>query len=45
MFLRNNEQLTFRNGKSEYDVAKKNWGYYATPSINNRLKKFKFRTF
>lgn len=45
IFLRNNEQLTFRNGKSEYDVAKKNWGYYATPSINNRLKKFKFRTF
>lgn len=45
MLLKNNEQLTFKNGKSEYDVCKKNWGYYATPSINNRLKKFKFRTF
>jgi hypothetical protein len=30
---------------SEYDVAKKDWGYYATPSINGRLKKFGFRTF
>jgi len=22
----------------EYDVVKKNWGYYVTPSINKRLK-------
>ncbi len=43
--LKNNEQVTFKHLKSEYDVAKKDWGYYATPSINGRLKKFNFRTF
>lgn len=43
--LKKNEQVTFKHLKSEYDVAKKDWGYYATPSINGRLKKFGFRTF
>jgi hypothetical protein len=28
----------------EYDVAKKDWGFYATPSMNGRLKKFGFKT-
>tara|TARA_B100000767_G_scaffold269330_1_gene290999 strand:- start:1589 stop:1942 length:354 start_codon:yes stop_codon:yes gene_type:complete len=43
--LKKNEQVTFKYLNSEYDVAKKDWGYYATPSINGRLKKFGFRTF
>jgi hypothetical protein len=35
------EQVTFvtESGK-EYDVVRKSWGYFATPSVNNRLKKF-----
>ena len=43
--LRNNHQVTFKYKNSEYDVCKKNWGYYATPSINGRLKDFGFRTY
>lgn len=43
--LQKNEQVTFKFLNSEYDVAKKDWGYYATPSINDRLKRFGFRTF
>lgn len=42
IILNDNEQVTFseRNKKnSDYDVTKKEWGYYATPSINSRLKK------
>jgi SAM-dependent methyltransferase len=32
------EQVTFRGGSgSEYDVVRKAWGYYATPSLNVRL--------
>ena len=27
-----------------YDVGKKNWGYYATPSINQRLEDNNFKT-
>ena len=40
-----NEQITFTtdNGR-EYDVARKCWGFYATPSINGRLKNFGFKT-
>ena len=34
MFLRNNEQLTFRNGKSEYDVAKKKIGAIMRPHLS-----------
>ncbi len=45
IYLNNDEQLTFSKNKSEYDIVKKNWGYYATPSVNKRLKKFHFRTF
>ncbi len=43
--LEDDEQVTFltEDGK-EYDVVKKNWGFYATPSINSRLKKFGFKT-
>jgi len=42
--LKQNEMITFFNGKTEYDIVKKNWGYYATPSINNRLLKFSLKT-
>tara|TARA_B100000941_G_C28295652_1_gene443848 strand:- start:266 stop:607 length:342 start_codon:yes stop_codon:yes gene_type:complete len=45
IYLKNNEQVTFKFNKSEYDVCKKDWGYYATPSMNKRLKMFKFRSF
>ena len=39
IYLNNDEQITFIfKNKQEYDVVKKNWGYYATPSINYRLK-------
>ena len=32
------EVVTFVSGAgSEYDVARKAWGYYATPSLNSRL--------
>ena len=44
IFLKNNEMVTFKNNKMEYDVVKKDWGYYATPSINQRLLKFNFKT-
>ena len=41
-----NEQITFKGeGGSEYDFVKKRWGYYASPSINGRLKEFGFRSF
>ena len=45
IILNDNEQLTFSdkyNKKNDYDVTKKNWGYYATPSINGSLKKNNF---
>ena len=45
IILNDNEQVTFseRNKKNrDYDVTKKDWGYYATPSINSRLKKNNF---
>lgn len=33
-----NEQITFvTEGGAEYDVARKDWGFYATPSLNGRL--------
>tara|TARA_B100001057_G_C22713751_1_gene896903 strand:- start:409 stop:765 length:357 start_codon:yes stop_codon:yes gene_type:complete len=42
--LKNDEQVTFVNRykKNQYDIVKKAWGYYATPSINSRLKKNNF---
>ena len=43
--LEPNEQVTFKTaGGAEYDVARKEWGYYATPSTNGRLKRFGWRT-
>tara|TARA_Y100001970_G_C14135961_1_gene804282 strand:- start:440 stop:775 length:336 start_codon:yes stop_codon:yes gene_type:complete len=45
IYLNPNEQVTFlTTKKQEYDVCKKDWGFYATPSINGRLKSFNFQT-
>lgn len=41
--LKQNEIVTFINGKTEYDIVKTGWGFYATPSINSRLLKFNLR--
>ena len=42
--LSNNEQVTFvSKSNGRYDICKKSWGYYATPSINSRLKKEGFK--
>ncbi len=39
-----NEQVTFTTeAGGEYDVTRKDWGFYATPSINGRLKNFGLR--
>ena len=36
--LEDNEQVTFlTDSGTELDVARKSWGYYATPSLNGRL--------
>ncbi len=38
------EQITFATaGGHEYDVVRKSWGFYATPSLNGRLAKFDLR--
>jgi hypothetical protein len=40
-----NEQVTFVTERgARYDVARKDWGFYATPSINGRLKNEGFKT-
>lgn len=45
IYLRQNEQVTFMTkGGREYDVTAKEWGFYATPSLNSRLKKQGFKT-
>lgn len=39
------EQVTFvTEAGGEFDITRKDWGFYATPSINGRLAKFGFRT-
>jgi len=38
------EQVTFVTpGGAEYDVTRKAWGFYATPSLNGRLASFGLR--
>lgn len=38
------EQITFvTEAGGEYDVARKDWGFYATPSLNGRLANFGLR--
>lgn len=42
--LEPDEQLTFvTQSGAEYDVARKDWGFYATPSLNGRLQGFGLR--
>ena len=42
--LSDDEQLTLLTGSgAEYDVARKAWGFYATPSLNGRLVQFGLR--
>lgn len=42
--LEPNEQVTFTTeAGGEYDVTRKDWGFYATPSLNGRLKSFGLR--
>lgn len=39
------EQVTFiTETGAEYDVVRKDWGFYATPSINGRLERFNLHT-
>jgi len=38
------EQVTFITPSgAEYDLVRKSWGFYATPSLNDRLVRFGFR--
>jgi len=42
--LQPDEQVTFvTEGGAEYDVCRKSWGFYATPSLNGRLADFGLR--
>lgn len=42
--LEPDEQVTFTTESgAEYDVARKSWGFYATPSLNARLAQFGLR--
>lgn len=42
--LEANEQLTFlTESGAQYDVARKDWGFYATPSLDGRLAEFRLR--
>lgn len=43
--LKADEQITFITDKnSEYDVCRKKWGFYATPSLNKRLAQHGFKS-
>lgn len=42
--LEPDELVTFvTEAGAEYDVARKSWGFYATPSLNGRLPQFGWR--
>ena len=44
LILEPDEQVTFgTDAGGEYDVARKDWGFYATPSLNGRLESFGLR--
>lgn len=44
LHLRPEEQVTFlTEAGAEYDVVRKDWGFYATPSLNGRLESFGLR--
>lgn len=43
--LEPDEQVTFVTPSgAEYDIARKTWGFYATPSLNGRLARFGWRS-
>ena len=40
VYLQENENLTITSkNKKNFEICRKSWGYYATPSLNFRLKK------
>jgi hypothetical protein len=42
--LEADEQVTLVTASgAQYDVARKSWGFYATPSLNGRLARFGLR--
>lgn len=44
VFLEANEMVTFIDSEGrEYDVVAKEWGFYATPSVDRRLRDFGLR--
>ncbi|SVD53160.1 uncharacterized protein METZ01_LOCUS406014 [marine metagenome] len=44
ILLNKNEQVTFTTESGgEYDLTRKDWGFYATPSLNGRLPSFGLR--
>ena len=44
--LYSNEQITLTSdNNSEFDIVRKDWGYYATPSLNHRLPSKGLRPF
>lgn len=44
VLLEPDEQLTFlTEDGGEYDLTRKSWGFYATPSLNGRLARFGLR--
>lgn len=44
MRLAPDEQITFvTDDGREYDVTRKDWGFYAAPSLNSRLARFRLR--
>jgi len=45
VLLSPDEQVTLKtDAGAEYDVTRKSWGFYATPSTNGRLSSFGLRT-
>mgnify|MGYP001298951963 CR=1 FL=1 len=45
ILLKDNDQISFiTEDDKEYDVVRKEWGFYATPSINGRLSNQGFKT-
>jgi len=44
LMLGADEQVTLKTERGgEYDIARKDWGFYATPSLNGRLEQFGLR--
>tara|TARA_B100000575_G_C23104280_1_gene637299 strand:- start:95 stop:445 length:351 start_codon:yes stop_codon:yes gene_type:complete len=41
--LKNDNFITFIDGKKQIDFTKKDWGYYPFPSINSRLKRNSYK--